>query len=400
MTYEDALVSVIIPLYNRQDTIQRAVDSVLSQSYSNIEVLVVDDGSTDHSIEMLEKYHNDNRVRIFCQEYNQGANAARNRGIREAKGDYIAFHDSDDEWLPDKLEKQIKRMEYGDFQVSFCAFKRQYPKTIQIIPDISEYLSSDKIKERLKKANIVGTPTLVIHREVVHEIGIFDEEMPRLQDYELAIRIAKKYDICFVNEVLVIEYQLDDCISLNQKSLHEAYALLLKKHSDFLDIGYIWNQYLETGNEITSQNIDWDKLDEVIGDITKRNGFCTKDDLYKAAINQISEKYFRMKYYEEQKFKNILNKLVSEKFVVYGAGFFARQAADMLEKRNLLPKYFIVSSKDGTDSMNNIPVIQLSEWNEPDMIVILAVSGKAQEKIIADLQKKGRYNYYIYPDCI
>lgn len=67
MTYEDALVSVIIPLYNRQDTIQRAVDSVLSQSYSNIEVLVVDDGSTDHSIEMLEKYHNDNRVRIFVR---------------------------------------------------------------------------------------------------------------------------------------------------------------------------------------------------------------------------------------------------------------------------------------------------------------------------------------------
>ena len=66
MTYDDALVSVIIPLYNRQATIQRAVDSVLNQSYSNIEVLVVDDGSTDQSIEMLEKYHNDNRVRIFC----------------------------------------------------------------------------------------------------------------------------------------------------------------------------------------------------------------------------------------------------------------------------------------------------------------------------------------------
>ena len=295
MTYEDALVSVIIPLYNRQDTIQRAVDSVLSQSYSNIEVLVVDDGSTDHSIEMLEKYHNDNRVRIFCQEYNQGANAARNRGIREAKGDYIAFHDSDDEWLPDKLEKQIKRMEYGDFQVSFCAFKRQYPKTIQIIPDISEQLSSDKIKERLKKANIVGTPTLVIHREVVHEIGIFDEEMPRLQDYELAIRIAQKFDICFVNEVLVIEYQLEGCISLNQKSLHEAYALLLKKHADFLDIDYIWNQYLETGNEIINQNIDWIKLDEAIDDITKTNKFCTKDNLYKATINQISQKYFRMR---------------------------------------------------------------------------------------------------------
>ena len=81
------------------------------------------------------------------------------------------------------------------------------------------------------------------------------------------------------------------CISLNQKSLHEAYALLLKKHADFLDIDYIWNQYLETGNEIINQNIDWIKLDEAIDDITKTNKFCTKDNLYKATINQISQKY-------------------------------------------------------------------------------------------------------------
>ena len=148
MMYKEALVSVVIPVYNREDTIQRAVDSVLNQTYSNIEVLVVDDGSKDNSLEMLKKYHNDNRVKIFCQEFNQGANAARNRGIREAKGEYIAFHDSDDEWLPDKLEKQIKRMEYGDFHVSFCAFKRQYPKTIQIIPHISEQLSGDKAQKR------------------------------------------------------------------------------------------------------------------------------------------------------------------------------------------------------------------------------------------------------------
>ena len=76
MICNGVLVSVIIPLYNRENTIQRAVDSVLNQTYSNIEVLVVDDGSTDNSVEMLKKYHNDNRVKIFCQESNQGANAA------------------------------------------------------------------------------------------------------------------------------------------------------------------------------------------------------------------------------------------------------------------------------------------------------------------------------------
>ena len=96
------LVSVIIPLYNREKTIQRAVDSVLNQIYTNIEVIVVDDGSTDDSVKMLHKYGGDERVKVFCQPQNKGANAARNRGIREARGEYIAFHDSDDAWLPDR----------------------------------------------------------------------------------------------------------------------------------------------------------------------------------------------------------------------------------------------------------------------------------------------------------
>lgn len=114
----------------------------------------------------------------------------------------------------------------------------------------------------------------------------------------------------------------------------------MKKHADFLDIDYIWNQYLETGNEIINQNIDWIKLDEAIDDITKTNKFCTKDNLYKATINQISQKYFRMRYYEEQRFKNILNKLVSQKFAVYGAGFFARQSSTYAGEKKLVSRIF------------------------------------------------------------
>ena len=137
MICNGVLVSVIIPLYNRENTIRRAVDSILNQTYTNIEVLVVDDGSIDHSVQMLDKYIDDDRVKVFCQKQNRGANAARNRGIREAKGEYIAFHDSDDAWVPDKLEKQLKCMETENYDVCFSSFKRFFTNSSQIVPDIS-----------------------------------------------------------------------------------------------------------------------------------------------------------------------------------------------------------------------------------------------------------------------
>lgn len=400
MICNGVLVSVIIPLYNRENTIQRAVDSVLNQTYSNIEVLVVDDGSTDNSVEMLKKYHNDNRVKIFCQESNQGANAARNRGIREAKGEYIAFHDSDDAWVPDKLEKQLKCMETENYDVCFSSFKRFFTNSSQIVPDISEQLSSTVVRERLKAGNVVGTPTLVIHRDVVKTVGMFDEEMPRLQDYEFAIRIAKKFDFGFVNEPLVIEYQTEGCISLNQESLHRAYALLLKKHSDFLNIEYIWGEYLKTGNEVTNRDIDWSELDKAIVNITDGNSNCSNVRLYKITAQCFNERYLRLKQLEEQKYNLLLKELENKRFVVFGAGYFSRQLMDELNRKNLVPQCILVTEKDGTDYLNNIPVKRLTEWTDIEDVVIIAVSGNAQTEIITSLLKCGFSQYYIYPECI
>mgnify|MGYP002516567543 CR=1 FL=1 len=99
-------VSVILPVYNREDTILRALDSVLMQTYRNMEVIVIDDGSDDSTAEIVRNCQ-DSRVRLVRLPVNGGANAARNAGIRLAEGTYIAFQDSDDEWLADKLEKQI-----------------------------------------------------------------------------------------------------------------------------------------------------------------------------------------------------------------------------------------------------------------------------------------------------
>lgn len=395
-----SLVSVVIPMYNRERTIQRAVDSVLNQTYKNIEVLVVDDGSTDNSVQMLDKYNNDVRVKVFCQETNQGANAARNRGIREAKGEYIAFHDSDDEWLPEKIEKQLKYMKEKQLAVSFCAFKRYHNDAVQIIPDISKELTSQNIRKKLKRGNIIGTPTLVIHRKVIENVGMFDEEMPRLQDYEYVIRIARKYDIGFINEVLINEYELAGCISLNQKSMHQAYALLLKKHADFIDVDYIWNEYLRTADIMENLDVCWESFDAIIDDITKGNRYCTKERLYKATIQRQNARYLRLKEYQVHKYHILLDNLKNQKFVIYGAGYFARQLAESLREKKLIPESFLVTQNDGTDSIMNVPVIPLSKWTDKDVPVIVAVSGEAQQKIIESLEKYGMNNYDIYPECI
>ncbi|MGC8603005.1 MAG: glycosyltransferase family 2 protein, partial [Desulfomonilaceae bacterium] len=103
-----SLVSVIIPTYNRAHLIERAVNSVLEQTYDKLEIIVVDDGSTDNTGNVLSQLQDgDSRVRYIRHETNKGSQSARNTGIRNARGDYVAFLDSDDEWLPYKLEKQI-----------------------------------------------------------------------------------------------------------------------------------------------------------------------------------------------------------------------------------------------------------------------------------------------------
>ena len=117
------LISVIIPTYNRENKIIDAVRSVLEQTYINIEVIVIDDGSTDDTYLMLDKIE-DKRLKYVYQE-NSGACVARNRGIKEAKGKYIAFHDSDDIWHKDKLEKQIRVLEKTNADIVFCQLLRK-----------------------------------------------------------------------------------------------------------------------------------------------------------------------------------------------------------------------------------------------------------------------------------
>ena len=113
------LVTVIIPVYNRAFTIRRAIDSVLDQSYKELELIIVDDCSLDNTVQIVKSYR-DKRINLICLPKNCGANTARNTGLRAAKGEYIAFQDSDDEWFKEKLEIQIEYMEKTRKKVCYC----------------------------------------------------------------------------------------------------------------------------------------------------------------------------------------------------------------------------------------------------------------------------------------
>lgn len=223
------MVSVIIPTYNRSTTIIRAVESVLNQTYRDIEVIVVDDGSTDRTGELLKKI-DDTRLRYVYQT-NAGACSARNHGIDEAKGEYIAFHDSDDVWHLDKLEKQMKVMTQTDADISFCKLIKKYK-------DGTEELLRKEIKEGFLDPNSdmrgIGTASFVTKREVYDKIR-FNPEIPRLQDFEFLIRAADMFKVYCIDEGLVDYYIGNDSISRNPQRLYNACVLIEKKDKAILE---------------------------------------------------------------------------------------------------------------------------------------------------------------------
>ncbi len=191
-------VSVVVPCYNNTLFVRQSVESVLSQDYPNIEVIVVDDGSTDDSIAKLAIFGN--RIRVI-QQPNQGPAAARNRGIRHATGEFIAFNDSDDLWLPGKVSAQVSYLlRHPEFIACFCSFevwdgKSALPEAavghqssaISIIPEATGWLYLKLLKE-----SVIHTITIMIRREIVTEVGFFNESLRIGEDHEYWLRLSRR----------------------------------------------------------------------------------------------------------------------------------------------------------------------------------------------------------------
>ncbi len=208
MPEKNPIVSVIIPTYNRAHLIGRAIQSVLNQTYQDFELIVVDDGSTDNTEEIVKDFQNkDERIKYIYQN-NQGASGARNTGIKNAKGKYIAFLDSDDEWLPEKLEKQIqlfknsKKKNLGFVGCNVLVVDEQTNKRYEY--KTPKYKN---VFQRLLENNFIrSSSSVMVKKSVIDNVGLFDESLKNANDWEMWIRIAQKYDFDFVDEPLFKYY--------------------------------------------------------------------------------------------------------------------------------------------------------------------------------------------------
>ena len=225
------MVSVIIPTYNRGNTIKKAIESVLNQTYDNLEVIVVDDGSLDDTKNIVKAIC-DSRVKYVFQN-NNGACAARNKGIELAKGEYIAFQDSDDYWYPQKIETQLKALEAkkGDIIISFFC-RHNSDGSCKILPEIEAGAIS---KRKIEIEPRVSTQTILARKEVFQRIK-FDARVPRFQDYEWSLRAAKEFTFYIPQKPLVDVYVQTDSITNNSEKKFKAYEYMIDKYHDDMEV--------------------------------------------------------------------------------------------------------------------------------------------------------------------
>ncbi|HEX3008562.1 MAG TPA: glycosyltransferase family 2 protein [Bacteroidales bacterium] len=228
---KEPLVSVIIPTYNREHLIVKAIDSVMKQTFQDFEILIIDDASTDNTIQVLKNLNNP-KVQYYQLEKNGGQCIARNYGIKRAKGKYIAFLDSDDEWLPHKLEKQIECFSKGPKNLG-SVYSYSYSK--DMIKNRTTLIQGNYYRGNIYNKLIQGfcppTPSLfMIKKEALEKVNYFDEKLITFVDLDLHIRIAKNYLFDYVEEPLIIKYeQIGDQYVNNFEKRYKGYGLFKKK---------------------------------------------------------------------------------------------------------------------------------------------------------------------------
>jgi glycosyltransferase involved in cell wall biosynthesis len=229
-------VSVILPTYNRAHLLERAAQSVLQQSFKNLELIIVDDNSQDNTQEVVDNL-NDPRVSYIKHHHNQGGSAARNTGIKASSGSYIAFQDSDDEWLWGKLQQQVDLLDesHENIGVIYTGFLQCNKRNTKYIPHEKNQTIEINTLHNLLLGNFISTQTLVVKKECLEKSGYFDENLPRFQDWELVIRLAKNVNFKLIDEPLVAVHSTPGNITSNESVRLKALELIYEKHVELFN---------------------------------------------------------------------------------------------------------------------------------------------------------------------
>jgi len=230
-------ISVVIPTYNRKHTLPRALDSVLAQSYQPFEIIVIDDGSSDGTIDLIKsKYPSIKLLESLkpsksLKSYSpKGVSVARNVGIKQSKGDWIALLDSDDEWLPTKLAKQVEILKVNP-EFLFCHTNEIWIRNgVRVNQQKKHQKYGGHIFEKCLDICRVSPSSSLFHKSVLDDVGLFDEKLKVCEDYDLWLRISAQYPVLFLDELLIKKYGgHDDQLSKTPEGIEQYRIQSLEK---------------------------------------------------------------------------------------------------------------------------------------------------------------------------
>ena len=250
-------VSVIIPTYNRAAALRKAIASVLSQTFQDFEVIVVDDASPDSTGDMVRSI-GDQRIRYIRHQVNKGEGAARNTGILRAEGQYLAFLDDDDEWFSEKLRKQVALLDHSPLNVGliYTGFRKIDIATGSTLLDLVPSKRGNILNDLLEE-NCIATTTVLVRRHCFDKAGLFEEGVAFGADYDMWIRISQDFEFDYIKELLVNYYIHGNNITRNYDAVIRGLELQLAKYHSlwitnrktysyrFLSLGVL---YCYTGN--------------------------------------------------------------------------------------------------------------------------------------------------------
>jgi len=236
-------VSVIIPTHNRAEFLHSAITSVLNQTFQDFEIIIIDDASNDHSREVIANF-NDARIKVRHNQVSKGAAGSRNIAIMNSNCEYIAFLDDDDEWLPEKLKIQACLLDNSPPEVGgVCTGYFTIEKSGRILSTVNPEMID------LSKGNPIATSSILLRRECFEKCGMFDESMLACSDYDMWIRMSKKFCFKIVENTLMKYYINENGLTFNYEKKVRSLEVLLRKHENFFKKDYkgYSKQYFELG---------------------------------------------------------------------------------------------------------------------------------------------------------
>ena len=234
MSTQAPVVSVVLPTRDRAELLPRAVASVLGQTFSDFELIVVDDASSDATACVVSAFA-DPRIAYLRLDAPRGPGAARNVGIRAARGKYVAFQDSDDEWLPDKLARQVDVFDGAPREVGlvYSRFVRIDGTRTSETPPAGFQPGDAGTRRALLRGNFIGTPTVMARAECLAGDGLFDEGLRMLEDWELWLRLSRRCESRFIDETLVRTYRTPGGVNdQHPVVMCAAFRTILRRHRD------------------------------------------------------------------------------------------------------------------------------------------------------------------------